>query len=581
MMCSIAAMMNLQRIAISAVLALGMIACGPASGVDQHDDAHAMLTIDPPTSELLIENGTPAKASFTATLTYPDGETRDVTNEVRFSIDTGYGMFAGPELTMQSAGKTNVYASLTDKLASAEVIARLKSIRIDPALPANIGGLFSTLPEDPSRAPDVVYPPADVVMPRNLGEFEVHWTDSANDVFEISLKTEFADVRVIVPGGNGSINNSSWMEFLATEWLSAISYEQTVLYQVRGISSSNPTVIGSTAPRLVKLSNEQMLGGLYYRAAAAQNNGAYGIFRHDMAKPGQPAEEFMTTSQTGGRCVACHVLSRDGSKMSVTYDGGNGAATMVDVATKQAQTSKRGWNFGAFTPDGSKFLAVQDGALAVLDYATQNQLATMPSASRISHPDLSADGTKLVYAVQNGTASDWSFNGGRLYWRTFDAATNTFGPEQMLVSDTNNNYYPSFSPDGQWVLFNRSPSGSSYNNNNASLWVVKADGSMPAVQLDAANSGMGLTNSWGRWAPFQQTIGSNNEPMYWITVSSTRDFGVRLVSQHRPQIWMTPFYPTRANTQLDPSAKSFRLPFQNITSNNHIAQWTEQIVAPQ
>jgi hypothetical protein len=97
----------------------------------------------------------------------------------------------------------------------------------------------------------------------------------------------------------------------------------------------------------------------------------------------------------------------------------------------------------------------------------------------------------------------------------------------------------------------------------------------------AANSGLGLTNSWGRWAPFQQTVGASSEPIYWITVSSTRDFGVRLVGAHKPQIWMTPFFPNTAGLSQDPSAAAFRLPFQNIDSNNHIAQWTEQIVAPQ
>jgi hypothetical protein len=28
----------------------------------------------------------------------------------------------------------------------------------------------------------------------------------------------------------------------------------------------------------------------------------------------------------------------------------------------------------------------------------------------------------------------------------------------------------------------------------------------------------------------------------------------------------------------DPTAPAFRLPFQNLTSNNHIAQWTERII---
>jgi len=267
--------------------------------------------------------------------------------------------------------------------------------------------------------------------------------------------------------------------------------------------------------------------------------------------------------------------------MSITYDTGNGDATLVDVASKTAQATQRGWNFGTFTPDATKFLAVQNGVLTILDSSTQAQLATMPAANRVSHPDLSPDGTRLVYVVYPDNEIDWGFNGGKLFTRTFDQATNTFGPEQMLVSDTNNNFYPSFSPDGQWVLFNRAQTGSAYNNVNASLWVVKSDGTQAAVELDVANAGMGLTNSWGRWAPFAQTVGANNEPMYWVTVSSTRDFGVRLVNERRPQIWMSPFYPNRASSLQDPSAPAFRLPFQNIDSNNHIAQWTEQIVAPQ
>ena len=110
--------------------------------------------------------------------------------------------------------------------------------------------------------------------------------------------------------------------------------------------------------------------------------------------------------------------------------------------------------------------------------------------------------------------------------------------------------------------------------------MTKADGGT-AIQLTTAAGTAGLTNSWGRWAPFQQTVGANNEPLYWVTVSSTRDFGVRLVGAKRPQIWMTPFMADKAALNADPSAAAFRLPFQNIESNNHIAQWTEQIIAVQ
>jgi hypothetical protein len=71
-----------------------------------------------------------------------------------------------------------------------------------------------------------------------------------------------------------------------------------------------------------------------------------------------------------------------------------------------------------------------------------------------------------------------------------------------------------------------------------------------------------------------------------------RDFGVRLhqieippssptSAPGRPQVWMAAFHPDRAQAQNDPTDPAFRLPFQNIDSNNHIAQWTEQVVGLQ
>src|ERR1041385_4164322 len=80
------------------------------------------------------------------------------------------------------------------------------------------------------------------------------------------------------------------------------------------------------------------------------------------------------------------------------------------------------------------------------------------------------------------------------------------------------------------------------------------------------------------FALFDSTVGSNNAKIFWVTVSSKRDFGTRLVGAGRPQIWMTPFFIDQASAGMDPSVAAFRLPFQDITSNNHIAQWTERVV---
>ncbi len=535
----------------------------------------------------MIVNTTPATESFTATLTEADGTATDVTADTSFGIDDTYGTFAGPTLTMSVAGKTQVIGTYTDKTANAQVIAQLNSVRVDPTLDPNTPALFGA-PEDPSRAPTIVYPPADAVMPRNLGDFETHWTDaSGNDVFEVSLHTEFADVVAYVPGGNGEAaagTMPSYAEFLPTEWAAAVGNESAIEFTVRGIEKANPTSVGSAAPEMVQLSNEPMEGGLYYWATAS-TTGVYGIFRHDMANPGQPATEFMTTDQTSGRCVACHVLSRDGTKMAITYDGGDQPSTMIDVATATAQPNDPtiAWNFGTFTADGNEFISVEGGAMVVRKYVDRSVVTSVVTGGAVSHPDMSPDGTRLAYVRESGGA-DYSFNSGQIYTRTFDATTNTFGAETPLVTDGVNNYYPSWSPDGNWVLFNRADAvTTSYNNPDASLWVVKADGSAPPIQLSIANlAAGGLTNSWGRWAPFAQTLGGGTEAMFWITVSSKRTFGVRKqLGEDWPQIWMTPFFPDRASNNQDPTAPAFRLPFQDLDSKNHIAQWTERVVTVQ
>ncbi len=580
------------RIPLSAVaLALLLGACG--SGPDGPSaDSLATLVIAPATAELLIQGTSPARQLYTATLVFPDGTTRDVTTETSFIVDSGYGSFTANDLSMGNPGKTAVYGTFVEKTSSAQVIARLRSVRVDPSLPATAPDWF-TGPETATDAPTMVYPPADVVIPRNLGDFETHWTSAGTlDVFEVSLRTEFTDVRVYVPGGNGvagSGPNPSWAAFAATEWMAAVGRENSITYQVRGVTTANPTSVSAAAPRRAKLSNGTMEGGLYYWASLADAGGATGIFRHDMSKPGEPAEEFMTTNQTGGRCVACHVLSRDGEKMALVYDGGNGPGTIVDVATSATLPSTGNWNFGTFTPDSSQYLSVLEGALVVRDAATLTVLATMPSAGQVSHPDMSPDGTQLAYVGTGTRNTDFLFGGGQIFTRSYDAVTQAFGAEVPLVTDGPNNFYPSWSPDGQWIVFNRSDDGTAsgaYDDVNAQVWIIKADGSVPAFELSTANQGLGLTNSWARWAPFESTTGATNEKLYWITVSSKRDFGTRLLNTGLaegakfPQLWMTAFYPGRVGTA-DPGSPAFRLPFQGLTTRNHIGQWTERVIVVQ
>lgn len=168
-----------------------------------------------------------------------------------------------------------------------------------------------------------------------------------------------------------------------------------------------------------------------------------------------------------------------------------------------------------------------------------------------------------------------------MIWDYSDVTNAITNPHVLVAADTTNNvqnFYPSFSPDNQWIAFTRT-NGYSYNNPSAEIWVIKADGTGAPVQLLASDTAAAsLTNSWARWVPFGQTFGASNTTMFYLTFSSQRPFGVRIPGGGRPQIWMTPFFPDKAAAGTDPSGNAFRVPFQEVDSSNHIAQWTNAVV---
>jgi hypothetical protein len=571
-----------MRTLVALVCALGLTACGSGPG---DDDDGATLVVLPETASLTVVNGDPVAQPYTAILRHPDGSERDVTDEVVFSIAEAHvGSFsAGAPTTLlaRGAGRGTVAATLDDRQGFATVEVFARGVRVEPSAPPGAPGLFDGAADDPGRLAEIVYPSPRTIVPPNLGDFDLHWRDgTGSDLFELRLSTYYADVRVYL-GADAAAG--AWQTFLPAEWALIARSEvgATIDVRVRGLTQAAPGT-ASRAELRVHASREDIVGGLYYWAAAS-STGPAGIYRHDMSRPGEPAEQFYTTAQTpGGRCVACHAVSRDGTRMAVTYDGGNGAANVLDVASRTAMMgSDDAWNFASFSPDAAKLLVVRQGALSLRDPASGAVIAPVPTTSYSTHPDFSPIGDRIVYVSAATPGADWHFTGGTIITRTYRAADDTFGDEVELVASAENNFYPSLSPDGQWVLFNRSGTSAldhAYDNANAQLWLVKIDGSVGPLRLDQANLGPGLTNSWARWAPFEGTYGDAAEPIYWLTFSSKRDFGVRLVGANRPQVWMTPFFPGRAAAGQDPTAPAFRLPFQDLDSNNHIAQWTEEVV---
>jgi hypothetical protein len=46
-------------------------------------------------------------------------------------------------------------------------------------------------------------------------------------------------------------------------------------------------------------------------------------------------------------------------------------------------------------------------------------------------------------------------------------------------------------------------------------------------------------------------------------------------------IWMVAVEPDKALAGEDPSAAAFAIPYQDLDTSNHIAQWTEKIIVVQ
>ncbi|HTJ47476.1 MAG TPA: hypothetical protein VL463_35500 [Kofleriaceae bacterium] len=575
--------MSAQRTFLLAAL-ITAAACGAPGSHGHGDGGIATLTVSPPTLSVEVVNGVAQTQAYTATMTNDDGSTTDVTQQVTFIVEDGtIGYFDHATLTVPGAGAgvTKIHATMDGATGTADLKVLVKDRRVDPAAPPNAPDLFGAASTDPNKQLAVAYPPQDVIVPQNLGDFEVHWRDSSGDnLYEVTMRNDFVDLRFYVVGGA-----EAWGSYLPAEWSTAAHNAKDLEVIVRGLNTSAPQTAATSTVTKVHLTNDEIQGGIYYWAAATTNGAPEGIWRHDMSKPGDPPQQFFTTAETpNGRCVACHALSRDGTKMAVTYNGGDGSATVLDVATRAAAIPPDTdyWNFATFNPTGSKLLTVHQGQLSLRDAASGALLATVPNTGVASHPDFSPKGDQFVY-VQRGAGADWSFQSGALYTVSYDDSTQAFGtPAPLVPSGGANNYYPSYSPDGKWILYNRTDDNSNaYNSGNAELWVVRSDGSQPPLKLSAADIGPGLTNSWARWAPFQSTYGASDEPLYWITFSSKREFGVRLTAalgNTRPQIWMTPFFPDRMTQSQDPTSPSFRLPFQSIDTSNHIAQWTERVV---
>jgi hypothetical protein len=390
---------------------------------------------------------------------------------------------------------------------------------------------------------------------------------------------------------------------------------ENLLITVEGLLQSSPGVRFKSAPVTLTMSHDTIDKTAIYYWASSQGNLMTQVFGE-------------TTAPTAvkGDCTSCHSVSRSGSRIGYSRCvGGNCGEQFAgfmryDVNTAQwvdtvnADTKTINGSFSTFAPLGNPFkddskavaiVTLWPGKLELFDPDTgavvPSNLAEVashgPNAPRYGlMADWSPDGASVVYTsagvqgtwvdVNDGTIARMSY--------TYSGGQHVFGEPSFLVAQPitlangtyNNFFFPSFSPDNSYIVFNaaRAPwrNFTDARIPGQRLMLTDAKGSW-TVDLTALNGPGDLDITWPHWAP-----GATND-YYWIVFSSERDYGHKVTAQSSnpqcvangvkqcKQLWMAAIDKQKllsGMAPIDPSAPPVWIPGQDIGANNISPYWT-------
>lgn len=285
----------------------------------------------------------------------------------------------------------------------------------------------------------------------------------------------------------------------------------------------------------------------------------------------------------------------------------------------------------AFNPSGSEFVAVApvndpeaDDQLFFHDGTTGARKGSLTLPFTPTHPDWSPSGDAIAMtAIGTNSTSSIEFLGGSIRLiRRVDGEWDADSPITVVPAEAGKNRYnPTFLPDGSALLFNETDqadysagapcdAGSvndgdlcdGYSDPAAKTWAVLPEAGATPVPLARASAkgvadtlyappqggiaGTALMDTFPRAAPFLTQ--HRGKTIAWYTVSSQRRAGLREFfpndsavgdTDTQALLWMFAIEPARVAAGEDPSYAGFFLPFQDLSTSNHMAQWTERIVS--
>jgi len=640
------------------------------------------MRIDPADSLLVVQRGEPvATTSFRAFATMQGSIAEvEITDRTVFYVPDNFLVGSFPQDGSsqfstrspptassdppQRGGKVTIQAQAASSDAPITTVTTTLTVKIIDTKSATTGspGATPALPSDPgpeftgtdsaTLAPKLVYPNDGVLLPPNLQQLEVHFLPGSKtgELYEISILSDFSEYRAYTRcyADPAKFLAGSCAVELDPDTVNVIAESNRggnpLTLAVRGTDENGN--VGSSASVSIQFAADRVDGAIYYWTATQPMPS---IMRFDFGSQSalsaalRPSDlpDDLGNANANQRCVGCHALSRDGSRM-VAATGAFSEGNLVYLNDLSQPRSAAGWLTvdgrgtgiasqnrvltASFNPDGTQFVAdapANDTTLGVNKLAFHDGVTGLRQSSLdvgfpVGSPDWSSDGQTIALThIYGSNSTTIQFQEGGISVIRHSATGWTTAEEVVLPHTTGKSRYtPSFVPDASFLLYSEATQQTGdanslvdgYADPSATVWAVQPKAQATPVLLARANAasvadklslsdgrdplavqrisrGM-LMNTFPRSTPFAAK--QNGHKLFWFTVASQRRAGLRLYkpnpsvvgdTPNQLLLWMFALDADQVLAGQDGSYPGFFLPFQDLTTSNHMAAWTQKYVS--